>query len=54
MHFHGLPTIRVEHHGAFGMNATGLGVGTISKFVTARLGFRACRAAAAKAPLHTA
>ena len=29
------------------------GVGTISKFVTARLGFRACRAAAAKAALHT-
>ena len=46
--------VRVEHHGAFGVNATGLGVGTISKFVTARLGFRARRAAAAKTPLHTA
>lgn len=31
------------------MNATGLGVGTISKSVMARLGFRACWAAAAKA-----
>ena len=45
-----------EHHGAFGVNATGLGVGTTSKFVTACLGFRACRPAAAKAPepLHMA
>jgi len=39
---------------AFGVNATGLGVGTISKFVTACLGFRACLAAAAKAHRHTA
>jgi hypothetical protein len=44
-----------EHTAAFGVNATGLGAGTISKFVTARLGFRACLAAAAASSYrHTA